>query len=341
MTERYTEADIQVLTGLEAVRQRPGMYVGSTGPFGIAHLAFELVNLGLSEHRRGRASRIAVATGCGALSVAHDGDGLPAEVLDQGFTELHRLHPTVHTDGERLGLGVVSALSSALVAVSDRERRLQRVFAQGRAVTPTLDLGPAPGRGSALHLVPDASIFGGAALPVDLLRTRLQEHAVLHPDLAIELDGQRVPSYGGLLGYARHLAGRPIRAGHARREHPGATIEVAVAWGPAGRPPEALAWANGLESDGPHLAGLREGLGATREGGRTALVAVTLAEAVFDGRVGRRLRAHGAPQLRRWVREVTVEAVDAAVDAPRLAVTAPLRGKGRRRAERSDARGVR
>jgi DNA gyrase subunit B len=282
------------------------MYVGSTGPIGIAHLAFELVANTLQEHVLGHARNLSVQTGRGSLTVSDDGRGLHPEVF-RAFTDLrfdNFLHPDIHTAGRGIGLGVVNALSSALVVTSDRERRYQQVFARGKPVTERLELGPAVGRGTTLQLTPDPAIFEEATLPTHVLRRRLSELAVLNVGLKITFDGWHVPSHGGLMGLARVLARGPVRAELWEKATVGEVeVEVAVVWGEG----ESLVrgWVCQLESEGAHLSGLQEGLKGTERRGRVALLSVMLPGAVFEGRTGRKLVN---ADVREVVRETVLKA---------------------------------
>jgi DNA gyrase subunit B len=302
----YDASSIQVLEGVEAVRKRPGMYVGSTGPIGIAHLAFELVANALQEHVLGHARALSVQTGRGSLTFSDDGRGLHPEAF-RAFTELggtEQFHPDIHTAGRGLGLGVVNALSSALVVTSDRERRYQQVFSRGKPVTERLELGPAIGHGTTVQLTPDPAIFEEATLPTHVLRRRLTELAVLNVGLSIHFDGWQVPSHGGLMGLARVLARGPVRAELWEKATVGdVEVEVAVVWGEG----EGLTrgWVCQLESDGAHISGLNQGLKGTEKRGRVALLSVMLPGAVFEGRTGRKL-VNG--NVREVVRETVLKA---------------------------------
>lgn len=304
----YDEHAIAVLTELEAVRKRPGMYVGSTGPMGIAHLAFDLT----SQAMDAGATRLSIDTGGGALTARYDRPHIPREVVDLCVASTWApLHPTVHMASQRLGFGVVLALSSVLVLTAEDDRRWQRVCVRGAPVGGPADLGPPDGQDVVVHLVPDAQIFGAATLPVPVVAKRLGQLAVLNPELRIALDGVEVPSYGGLLGYAQALAGPPTRdAVHAVREDEVARIEVAVAWGAgAGRD---IGFANQLACEGPHLRGLASGLRGTDPTGRVAIVSVTLRELVFEGRTRRVISADAEPTLGRRVRALVKAALQTA-----------------------------
>lgn len=299
-SSRYDIASIQVLEGGAAVRKRPGMYVG-TGATGMVQLVFELVSHVVGQHAAGHAHTLSIATGPAGITVADDGLGLPAEQFP-ALVDLfgpERFDPTVRIARHGIGYGVINALSSVLVFTSDRERRHQQVFVRGEAVTPVLDAGPAHGRGNTVHLVPDTSIFGDARLPLAVLRERLETLAILNPELRITLDGAEIPSYGGLLGRARALAGSVRDTLATRGTFDGVDVELAVVWGDG--EPLVWGWVNQLECQGAHIDGLLEGLEGTREHGRVALLSVGLADPIYRGQTRREVEGDG---LRAIVRDV-------------------------------------
>lgn len=295
----YEPGAIDILPNeVSSVRRRAAMYVASTGPLGLAHLAFGLVHEALARYRARGVRRVEVSTRTG-LVVTDDGEP-PTDVEVERWRIWHPPgeDPELHDSRAAIGHLVIIALSSAVVATFDGERRRQRLYLQGVPVTPLTDIGPASGRGTTIAITPDTAIFSAATLPVGMLRARLEELAILHPSVTFVLDGAELPSYGGLAGYAASLAGElATRQVHRREVIDDTTVEVAVAWGHRDQPPIERAWANGLQAEGQHLEGLRRGLVGTERGGRVAVISVVVPFAEYEGRSRRRLRNPGLRKL--------------------------------------------
>lgn len=297
----YSAASIEVLEGVDAIRKRPGMYVGNLGPRGVSNLLFELVSNSLDEHLAGHAMNVSITVRTGEILVEDDGRGIPVDcdptLLEKICTELHgssfratppraaRKHRHVGDFG--LGLVVVCALSEEMVITIDRGHRYQQRFQRGRPVAPLADLGPTSRRGTHISFRPDPTIFE-QTYPDLLFTSTLADLAVLNPSIHLTLDGTPIPSHGGLLGYARTLAAPPItRAHEARGCIDGISIEVALCFGSG----EGLTrgWANQMPATGSHIRALRRALRDTPTSGLVALVAVELDDAIYAGRTKERL----------------------------------------------------
>lgn len=305
----YSAASIEVLDGLEAVRRRPGMYIGSTSERGIRHLVWEIVANVVDEHLAGHAFTLRLWIDPSGIHITDDGCGIPPVAVERVCTTLHAgssddgHQPHVHVAGYGLGLAVVSALSSVLVVTVDRGQRYQQVFARGVALGPMVEVGPALGRGTSILFVPDTAIFGTAVLEAADLGPTLDDLAVLNPALRIQVDGRIVPSHGGLLGFARHLAGAPGEELHVRGTEDGVAVEVAVVFGRG--PSTVRGWANQSPTVGSHVVGLNAGLAGAGEV-RVALVAVQLDGAVYAGRTREKL---DVPRVREVVRALVAREV--------------------------------
>ncbi|MFJ7073541.1 DNA gyrase subunit B [Streptomyces sp. NPDC098781] len=258
---RYDAGHIQVLEGREAVRKRPGMYVGSTGERGLRQLVFDVADRAVNEVLVGRASRVEVTlTADGGVRIADDGPGDPFE--DTGTagapgleTLLTRIQTGVQPAGRHdvalgyCGMGpfVTNALSSRLTAEVRREgvSRVQE-YSRGIAVTPTTRSGPATGTGTTITFWPDAEIFGTATYSFDGLEERFRELAFLNRELDISLTDRRRPVEartvrfrfpGGARDFVAFLderAGAPVHPdvialGWEDRRIAG-TVEVALRW---------------------------------------------------------------------------------------------------------------
>lgn len=290
------------------VRLRPEMYIGSRGPLGLAHLVFGLVDEALKRPGFADATRIDVVT---QPMLAVSDDAAPptdAEVEAHVHGPKPAKHPVLHDSDEFIGYAIAIPLSSVCVATLDGERCRQQVWVQGRVVSPLVDVGPGRGRGTTVALTPDPGIFAGAELPMRVVRTRLEELAVLHPRVTLTLDGEVVPSHGGVAGFARWLAGECVtREVHHQTVSPeGITAEVAIVWAADHRPPTERTWVNGLQAEGEHLDGLQDALLQTPREGRVAVLRLVLPFAEYQGRTRRRLTTRG---VRGWVAEVVREAL--------------------------------
>jgi len=211
----YSAKNITVLEGLEAVRKRPGMYIGSTGPRGLHHLVYEVVDNSVDEAMAGRCSRIQIdLLADGGVRVADDGAGIPVDAhptlrksaLEVVLTVLHaggKFDSKAYAVSGGLhgvGVSVVNALSSRLVAEVRRDGRLYRQeYSRGVPRAPVQDLGPLPAdtdpaeaRGTTITFWPDTRIFTETVeLSWDVLATRFRETAFLTAGLAITIVDQR------------------------------------------------------------------------------------------------------------------------------------------------------
>jgi DNA gyrase subunit B len=208
MTDDYDDGNIRVLEGLEAVRLRPGMYIGSTGAKGLHHLVYEVVDNSIEEAIAGHCQNIDISLNAdGSVTVADDGRGMPTGVNPQtGKSAIETLLTVLfacscHHRGYKIagslhgiGVSVVNALSSQLeVRVwQDRKIHTQR-FQQGKAVS-DLEIVPSEGNrmGTMVTFLPDADIFKESIeFDFELLAARLRELAFLNPGLRFSLTDYR------------------------------------------------------------------------------------------------------------------------------------------------------
>jgi len=175
-TSEYTAKDIYVLEGLEPVRKRPGMYIGSTGPDGLHHLIWEIVDNSLDEAMAGHAKNIEITLlPEDKVLVKDDGRGIPVDIHAQTKksaleTVLTTLHAGAKFGGKAyqvsgglhgVGASVVNALSSHMKAQVCREgTRYEQEYAKGKAITKVKKMGPCRDRGTTIEFEPDRSIFG-------------------------------------------------------------------------------------------------------------------------------------------------------------------------------------
>ena len=210
-TQNYDESQIQVLEGLEAVRKRPGMYIGSTGPRGLHHLVYEIVDNAIDEALAGFCDKIDVKILPGEIiSVSDNGRGIPVGIQQQtGLPAVTVVYTMLHAGGKfggggykvsgglhGVGASVVNALSVWLeVEVCTGGRRYFQRFERGNKVSDVQDMGPLedPSRtGTTVRFLADPEIFKETTVyNFETLQTRLREQAFLNAGVHIELVDER------------------------------------------------------------------------------------------------------------------------------------------------------
>ena len=194
----YTGDNIKVLEGLEAVRLRPAMYIGSTGEMGLHHLVYEVVDNSVDEALAGYASKIEVTIhDDNSITVSDDGRGIPVDdmTLDNGekmpavqvvLTKLHAGgkfdSSTYKVSGGLHGVGVscVNALSESFNVEIWRDHTFEQDYARGIPVSKLRQTGNTKRRGTKVHFLPDRSIFTVTEYNYDTLAQRLRELAFLN-----------------------------------------------------------------------------------------------------------------------------------------------------------------
>jgi len=206
---KYTAKDIQILEGLEAVRRRPSMYIGDTGPRGLHHLVYEVVDNSIDEAMAGVCTTIEVSLQTdGSVSVVDDGRGIPTDIHPQtgrpaSEVVLTKLHAGGKFDKKAyqvsgglhgVGVSVVNALSDWLEVTIWRDGMTHRQrFERGIPVT-DLEVGePTERRGTRIHFLPDATIFTEMGFSWEVLSGRIRELAFLNPGLCITLRDEAEP----------------------------------------------------------------------------------------------------------------------------------------------------
>ncbi|GBD11761.1 DNA gyrase subunit B [bacterium HR23] len=201
--QEYTAESIQVLEGLEAVRRRPGMYIGSTDQRGLHHLVYEIVDNAVDEALAGYCNRIVVTLReDGSVQVEDNGRGIPVETHPvTGKSALETVMTTLHAGAKfgngaykvagglhGVGASVVNFLSQWFRVEVRRNGRLYRQeFRQGRPTGTVQDLGTAEGTGTTVAFLPDPEVFGKADYDFATLAERFREVAYLVPGLEITL----------------------------------------------------------------------------------------------------------------------------------------------------------
>jgi DNA gyrase subunit B len=257
--EQYTGENIQVLKGLEGVRHRPAMYIGSTAEAGLHHLVYEIVDNAIDEVMAGHATRVIVTMlKDGGISVEDNGRGIPVDYMPaEKKSALEVILGTLHAGGKfgggaykvsgglhGVGSSVVNALSTKFEAEIHKDGKITYAqFARGITKVKPEERGTTKKRGSIIRFWPDASIFETTQFKVSVLEERLRELAFLNAGLEIVLvnenadeddDRKQVFKYKGGVGeYVKHLNrnSTPIApVMHFVKELADTRIEVGMQW---------------------------------------------------------------------------------------------------------------
>ncbi len=286
----YGAANIKVLEGLEAVRKRPGMYIGDTSERGLHHLAFEVVDNSVDEALAGECSHIAVTIHIdSSVTVEDNGRGIPVELHPtEGVSAAQVVMTKLHAGGKfdkgaykvsgglhGVGVSVVNALSETLEM---EVRRAGKVYAQryrrGEPVAPVEETGVTDQRGTRITFKPDPLIFETLEFSFDILSQRLRELAFLNRGLHITIEDEREQKSheflyeGGIVSFVQTLnkAKTPIHPDviylHGTRD--GLEIEIALQWN-EGYSESVYAFANNINTieGGTHLVGFKSALTRT------------------------------------------------------------------------------
>lgn len=229
MKQEYGASQIQVLEGLEPVRKRPGMYIGSTGPRGLHHLVYEVVDNSIDEALAGYCSDIYVSINeDGSILVKDNGRGIPVEVHPKtGKSTLETVLTVLHAGGKfggggykvsgglhGVGISVVNALSEWLVAEVHHDGKIYRQrYEKGVATSEIKVVGETKITGTTITFKPDATIFDEVEYKYDTLEHRLRELAFLNKGVNIVLedkreDQEKIKKFhyeGGLREFVKHL----------------------------------------------------------------------------------------------------------------------------------------
>jgi DNA gyrase subunit B len=289
-TDAYGIESIQVLEGLEAVRRRPGMYIGSTDVRGLHHLAYEVVDNSVDEALAGRCSLIKITIHPDrSVTVVDDGHGIPIEVHPKtGKSGLETVMTILHAGGKfggsgykvasglhGVGVSAVNALSEWLWVETVRNGHVYRQeYRSGVPSMPVSDLGPTDRRGTTTTFYPDKKIFETLEFSFDTLAQRFREMAYLTKGLKISFHDERTDRElsfyfeGGVLSFVRYLNK------HRQPFHPkpvyfeksvGSTsVEVALQY-VEGDEETLFSFANNINTSdgGTHVTGFRTALTRT------------------------------------------------------------------------------
>jgi DNA gyrase subunit B len=286
----YGADKIKVLEGLEAVRKRPAMYIGSTGPAGLHHLVYEIVDNSIDEALAGYCDQVNVTIhGDNSVTVVDNGRGIPVDMHETGKSAAEVVLTVLHAGGKfendaykvsgglhGVGVSVVNALSENLELEIWRDGQVyQQSYERGKPTTELVVSGTTKRRGTKVRFTPDRQVFETVEFSFDTLANRLRELAFLNGGVTITLDDEREEGKshrfvyeGGIREFVTHLNKNravvnelPIFM-QAQRDK--VDVEIALQWND-GYTEAVYSFANNINTHegGTHLSGFKAALTRT------------------------------------------------------------------------------
>ena len=286
----YGADKIKVLEGLEAVRKRPAMYIGSTGPSGLHHLVYEVVDNSIDEALAGFCDQVNVTIHIdNSVTVVDNGRGIPVDMHETGKSAAEVVLTVLHAGGKfendaykvsgglhGVGVSVVNALSETLDVEIWRDGQVyQQSYERGKPTTDLLGTGTTKRRGTKIRFKPDAHVFETIEFSFDTLANRLRELAFLNGGVTITLDDEREAGKshkfhyeGGIREFVSHLNtnkavvnDQPI---FMQGQKDRIDVEIALQWND-GYAEAVYSFANNINTHegGTHMSGFRSALTRT------------------------------------------------------------------------------